>query len=79
MMSEPLYQYSESRITIISKFNELWFHNKAKLRLFSLNEDKCPKYFFETMSDSFIKRQYFYNKKHANKTAFVKWVIRSVD
>lgn len=79
MTSEPINPNGESRITIISKFNELWFHNKAKLRLFSLNEGKCPKYFLETMPDSFIKRQYFYNKKHANKTAFVKWVIRSVN
>ncbi len=79
MTSEPLYQYSESRITIISKFNELWFHNKAKLRLFSLNEAKCSKYFLEAVHDSFKKRQYFYNKKYANKTAFVKWVIRFVD
>ncbi len=54
MMSELLYQYSESCIAIISKFNELLFHNKTKLHLFSLNEAKCPKYFLETMPDSFI-------------------------
>ncbi len=79
MMSEPIKQYSESCAALISDFNELWFHNKAKLHLFSLNEDKCPKYFLETMPDSCIKRRFFYNKKHANKTAFVKWVIRFVD
>jgi len=38
MTSEPLYQYSESCAALISKFNELLFHNKAKLHLFSLNE-----------------------------------------
>lgn len=79
MMSEPINQYSESCAALISNFNELWFHNKAKLRLFSLNEAKCPKYFLETVHDSFKKRRYFYNKKHANKTAFVKWVIRFLD
>lgn len=79
MMSELLYQYSESCIAIISKFNELLFHNKIKLRLFSLNEAKCPKYFLEIMPGSFIKGRYFYNKRHSIKTAFAKWVIRSVD
>ena len=79
MTAEPINPNGESCATLISKFNELLFHNKAKLHLFSLNEDKCPKYFLETMSDSFIKRQYFYNKKHANKTAFVKSVIRFMD
>lgn len=79
MTSEPLYQYSESCIAIISKFNELLFHNKIKLRLFSLNEAKCPKFFMETMHGSFIKGRYFYNKKHGIKTAFVKLEIRSVD
>lgn len=72
MTAEPISQYSESCVAIISNFNELLFHNKAKLRLFSQNEAKCPKYFLETMHDSFIKRQYFYNKKHGIKTAFVK-------
>lgn len=79
MTAELLYQYSESCVILISKFNELLFHNKAKLPLFSLNEAKCPKYFLETMPYSFIKGRYFYNKKHGIKTAFVKWVIRSVD
>lgn len=79
MTAEPINPNRESCATLISDFNELWFHNKAKLRLFSLNEDKCPKYFLETMPDSFIKRRFFYNKKYANKTAFVKWVIRFVD
>lgn len=79
MMSEPIKQYSESCIAIISKFNELLFHNKTKLHLFSLNEAKCPKYFLEIMPGSFIKGRYFYNKRHSIKTAFVKLEIRSVD
>lgn len=75
----PINPNRESCAALISKFNELWFHNKAKLHLFSLNEAKCPKYFLETVHDSFIKGRYFYNKKTTNKTAFVKWVIRFVD
>ena len=72
MMSEPLNQYSESCRGIISKFNELLFHNKAKLHLFSLNEAKCPKYFLETMPYSFIKGRYFYNKKKWYQNSFCK-------
>ena len=67
MMSELLYQYSENCIAIISKFNELLFHNKAKLHLFSLNEAKCPKYFLETMSDSLLKDDIFTTKNTVSK------------
>lgn len=79
MTSEPINPNRESSAALISKFNELLFHNKAKLHLFSLNEAKCPKYFLETIPYSFIKGRYFYNKKHGIKTAFVKLEIRSVD
>ena len=79
MTTGPFNPNRESCATLISNFNELLFHNKAKLRLFSLNEAKCPKYFLETAHDSFIKGRYFYNKKHGIKTAFVKLEIRSVD
>ena len=63
MMSEPINQYSESCAALISNFKELWFQNKAKLRLFSLNEDKCPKYFWRLYTALSKKNDIFTTKK----------------
>lgn len=63
----PINPNRESCATFISKFNELLFHNKAKLRLFSLNEAKYPKYFLETMPDSLLKDDIFTTKNTVSK------------